>query len=340
MTEKKRPLNFAIDPRRDDPTRSFAQGDLNGGASKKMSRKIALLYVLFPIIGAICVLFYFTYLDITAKLGNVNVEGNRNVQSVSKEFKNKIIALEDRYGKLQKSIGEENKKRDAAFTAYQTSANDQSQKLSTALSEIKSDLEKNVTESKSTYMEKTFVTEPLNKINGEIKTLSDNVDQATRQLSVFKEDMAREWSAMKIQVKDIRNDLILAQADISSLATDKAAKKALRTTLAGAKKSLQTALDKNVSVLNGKISLIQNKIKILNKAEGRLRRLEKDMAPLNAIQKRLNSLETDKDKIDAIQSEIYFQKQETAKILEILRPAYPAILGGQPVEIIESDLEP
>jgi len=338
MNEKNRNLDFAIDPRNDDSAISFGQNDSPGGAAKKINRKLTLLYIIFPIIAAMCILFYFTYLDISDKLGTVNIEGTKNVRSVSKEFETKISALTDRYAEIKTSIDKKNKETDAAFNAYKAKADAQSKKMGLAISDMKSDLEKNMSEARALYMEKTLFTDALKKTDDEIQTIGDGLDHATSQMSAFQGDMARELSAMKIQIKDIRNDLILAQADITSLATDKVAQKMFRTKLAGAKKSLETALDKNIAGLNKKTAQMENKINALSKARDRLRRIEQKAISFGDIEKRIDSLETKMTKIDAIQSEIYFQKQETAKILKILSPSHPGNKGRKSREIIESDL--
>ena len=347
MNEKKRNLDFAIDPRNDGSAISFGRNDSPDGAAKKMNRRLALLYIIFPIIAAMCVLFYFTYLDIRDKLGTVNMEGAKNVQSVSKEFETKISALADRYAEIKKSIDKKNKKTDAAFNAHKARANAQSKKMSLAISDIASDLEKNMSEARAMYLEKTLFTDALKKtgdeikaIGDEIQTIGDGLDRAASQMNAFQGDISRELSAMKIQIKDIRNDLILAQADITSLATDKVAQKAFRTRLAEAKKSLETDLEKNIAGLNKKAARMENQIKALGKARDRLRRIEQKAISFGDIEKRIDSLETKMTKIDAIQSEIYFQKQETAKILKILSPAYPDNTGVKSREIIESDLPP
>ena len=249
--------------------------------------------------------------------------------------------------RLKNPSTKKNKKTDAAFNAHKARANAQSKKMSLAISDIASDLEKNMSEARAMYLEKTLFTDALKKtgdeiktIGDEIKTIGDGLDRAASQMNAFQGDISRELSAMKIQIKDIRNDLILAQADITSLATDKVAQKAFRTRLAEAKKSLETDLEKNIAGINKKTARMENQIKALGKARDRLRRIEQKAISFGDIEKRIDSLETKMTKIDAIQSEIYFQKQETAKILKILSPAYPDNTGVKSREIIESDLPP
>ncbi len=213
---------------------------------EKLNKRMTRISILIPcLLGAILLAGYFS---IKTHLTQVNTTGAIGVQTLSKELESRFSSLSVREATLEESMGNKVGSLEKTAAALQKSVKEASTDIRQIRTARKADNQK--TANAMEKMEKTLasMSKNLDKISSDLKSL----DQAlTKKMTVFSETG--------------KNDQAKIRSDIAALKSAKVDQKDVNSALKDQQKIYQIALRKLTSNLEDKITLLEKKLKALEK---------------------------------------------------------------------------
>jgi chromosome segregation ATPase len=340
MSEKN-DMDLIIGMGDDEGMGSFSGGHADEAGLQSLRRKVAFLSIAFILI--IIALSFLGHRILSARLGDIHSAGEKESRTLSQSLEAGLEALDARQDALEKKL-----------ESYQKGAKAREKKIESSISLLNQGLYK----ARSLYSPKKEFEESREKTDAKIAALGQGLKDASLRMDKRAENMDKragkmEERAEKIaaelaegleaasrRLKDMADEMALAQADISSLAADKANKKDLREEVSKTEKASREALGKieermaslkgrtgRLEKATGEIETLAKKIDKIDKIDktDKITVIEKRLAAIQnkmgALRRQMDSIRKDISKIDDIQSDLYFQKQETDQIKKMLSPA-------------------
>ncbi|VEN74905.1 hypothetical protein EPICR_50186 [Candidatus Desulfarcum epimagneticum] len=307
---RKNDMDLIIGMGDDEGLGSFSKGGLAGAGLQSLKRTVAFLSIAFALV--IIVLSFLGHRILSARLGDIHSAGEKESQTLSQNFEAGLTDLAARQDALEKRVESDQKASKA-----------RDKKTKSALSLLNQGLYK----ARSLYAPKKEFQDLREKTQTEIAALGKGLKDAVLKMREAAGQMDERAGRMageladglesaSRRLKDMSDELALAQADISSLAADKANKKDLREEISKAAQALRGALEENqgrmdslkgkVDSLNGQVDALKSQVDSslkgrISALKGRLDSLKDRMGRMEETAAQVETLGKEIDKIAFIQ---------------------------------------